>query len=94
MTWIINTILWFALGAIAGWLANKITRSGLSFQWSVVVGIIGAFFGGWLLNLLNLPFSIPILGGFNLLSLVTALIGAILLLAIVAFFRNPPWKQS
>lgn len=94
MTWIINIILWFAMGALAGWLAVKITRFDLKFEWSVVVGIIGAFFGGWLLNLLNLPYNIPLFGGFNLLSLVTALIGAILLLAIVAFFRNPPWKAQ
>jgi uncharacterized membrane protein YeaQ/YmgE (transglycosylase-associated protein family) len=92
MDWIVNIILWFAMGALVGWLANKITKSGLNFQWSVVVGIVGAFFGGWVLGLLNLPFDVPLVGGFSILSLVTALIGAILLLAIVAFFRDPPWK--
>lgn len=93
MTWIINTLMWFALGAIVGWLAIKITKSDLKVEWSVVIGVLGAFFGGWILDLLNLPYSIPLFGGFDLLSLITALIGAILLLAIVAFFRYPPWKK-
>jgi uncharacterized membrane protein YeaQ/YmgE (transglycosylase-associated protein family) len=94
MNFIISILAWFILGGVAGWLANKITKSGLNFQWSVVVGIIGAFFGGWLLGLLFPNYSFPMVAGLNLLSLVTALIGAILLLAVVSIFRNPPGKQG
>jgi uncharacterized membrane protein YeaQ/YmgE (transglycosylase-associated protein family) len=53
---------------------------------NVVVGIVGAFIGGWLIG--------PLLGagsindGFSIMSLVVSLIGAIILLAIVNLFRR------
>ena len=46
---------------------------------TVLIGIVGAFIGGWILNLLGLSASA---GGFSLGSILTATLGAIILLAI------------
>ncbi len=86
MNFILNTIAWLLFGALAGWLAGKIAKFPLNFQWSVIVGVAGAFLGGLVLYLLNLPFAIY---GFNLVSLLTAIIGAILLLAVVSIWKKP-----
>jgi uncharacterized membrane protein YeaQ/YmgE (transglycosylase-associated protein family) len=81
----ISFIAWFIFGALAGWLASKIARYPLNFTWSVIVGICGSLIGGLVLYLLDLPFKIY---GFSWLSLLTAIIGAILLLAVVSIFRK------
>ena len=76
------------VGLIAGWLAGKVIGgSGFGLLGNIVVGIIGSLLGGFLLG--------PLLGGGNLLSgsfdvrtLLVALLGAIILLAIVNLFRR------
>ena len=86
MNFILNILAWLFFGALAGWLAGKIAKYPLNFTWSVIVGVSGAFLGGLVLYLLGLQFQIY---GFTWLSLLTAIIGAILLLAIVSIFRKP-----
>lgn len=77
-------LLWFLLlGLIAGSIANAIMdRSGKGLVSSLVLGVIGAFIGGPLLGLLGLR-----AGGF-VGSLVTATIGAVVLIWIVRWFRG------
>ncbi|HXL49265.1 MAG TPA: GlsB/YeaQ/YmgE family stress response membrane protein [Xanthobacteraceae bacterium] len=72
------------VGAIAGWLAGQIVRGfGFGLIWDIVIGIIGAFIGVWLLTQLGfLPFS-----GF-IGSIVNAVIGAVVLLVIVGFIKR------
>lgn len=66
------------LGALAGWLAGKLTKgSGFGFIANMIIGVIGAFLGGFLFGLLGLESN----GGF-IGSLVTALVGALVLLFI------------
>lgn len=66
------------LGAVAGWLAGMIMK-GKGFGWigNIVVGVIGAVLGGWLFSFLGIA------GGGLIVSLVTALVGAVILLFIV-----------
>jgi uncharacterized membrane protein YeaQ/YmgE (transglycosylase-associated protein family) len=80
-----SMIAWLVLGAAAGLVASKVAKYPLRFEFAIIIGIIGAFIGGWLLNLLGLQFQV---GGINLLSFITALIGSILLLAIVSLFTR------
>jgi uncharacterized membrane protein YeaQ/YmgE (transglycosylase-associated protein family) len=48
-------IVFIPVGAIAGFLAGKVkTGSGLALIWDIVVGILGAFLGGWLAGLVGL----------------------------------------
>ena len=66
------------IGGVAGWLAGLIVRGyGLGLLWNVIVGVIGGFFGAWILRELGIVFGGGI-GG----ALVTGLIGAVLLLLL------------
>ena len=82
-----NFILWLIVGGIVGWLASLIMRdAGQGILLNVVIGIIGAFIGGWLIS--------PMVGtgtindGFSIGSFLVSLVGAIILLAIVNLFRR------
>jgi uncharacterized membrane protein YeaQ/YmgE (transglycosylase-associated protein family) len=74
---------WIIIGAVAGWLAGTLMRGGgFGFIVNVLVGIAGAVVGGWVFGLLGIAAG-GIMG-----SLVTALVGAVLLLWIISLFRR------
>jgi uncharacterized membrane protein YeaQ/YmgE (transglycosylase-associated protein family) len=72
-------ILWFLLvGLIAGWLAGKLTKgSGFGVLGDIVIGVIGAFIGGFLFRLVG--FS----AGGTIGSIIVATIGAVVLVYVV-----------
>ena len=76
--------LWYILiGLVAGWLAGLIVKgSGSGFLLNIVIGIVGSVLGGWLFGLMGLS-SNNMWG-----SLITALVGAIVLLLIVSLFTR------
>ena len=76
--------LWFLLiGLVAGWLASLVVRGrGSGFFVNIIVGIVGGVLGGWIVSLFG---WFPI-GTFS--SLIASVIGAIVLLCIVALFTN------
>ncbi len=85
----INFIVWIILGGLLGWIASMImgTNAQQGTLMNIVVGVVGAFLAGWVLTpLLGIAtinqnnFSIPALG--------VSLLGAVILLAIVRFFRR------
>ncbi len=80
-------ILWLLVGAIAGWLAGKAMGGrGFGVLGNIVVGIIGSLVGGFLASLfLGID---P--GGFNIVSILTAFIGAVVFLLIL---RAIPGRQ-
>ena len=80
-----NFIIWLIVGGIAGWLASLIMKTDAQqgIILNIVVGIIGGFLGGWLLPRVGLNLGAGWIG-----FLITALIGAIVLLAIVNLFRR------
>jgi uncharacterized membrane protein YeaQ/YmgE (transglycosylase-associated protein family) len=84
-----NFILWIIVGGILGWIASLIMRTDAQqgVGLNIVVGIIGALVAGFLLTPL---FGIATINqsNFSLPSLVVSLLGAIILLAIVNFFRR------
>jgi uncharacterized membrane protein YeaQ/YmgE (transglycosylase-associated protein family) len=73
---------WIIIGLIAGWLAGVIMRgTGYGILGDIVLGIIGALIGGFLASAV---FGIPSpVSGFNLGTLIVALLGAIFVVAIV-----------
>ncbi len=74
-----SILAWLLLGLIAGFIASKIVnRSGSGLLLDIVLGIVGAFVGGWLFN----QFGNSGVSGFNLYSLLVATVGAIVVLAI------------
>lgn len=81
-----NIIAWIILGGLAGWIASLImgTNRQQGCLIDIVVGIVGAFVGGLIFGL----FGGTGVTGFNIWSLLVAVIGAIVLLAIVRAFRR------
>ena len=68
---------WILLGLIAGFIASKIVnKTGEGFLLDVVLGIVGAIVGGYLFALLGAEG----ITGFNLYSMVVAVIGAVVVL--------------
>lgn len=81
---LVSLLLWIVLGAIAGWIASMIVKSNQSLGLDVIVGIVGAVIGGWVMNL----FGAAGANGFNLYSLIVAILGAVILLTIVKMIRR------
>ncbi len=77
---VFELIGWIILGGLAGWVASMIAgndaRQGM--LGNIIVGILGAFIGGFLLSL----FGVQGAGGINLWSFLVALLGAVVLLFI------------
>ena len=84
-----NFIIWLIVGGLIGWVASMIMRTNAQqgVILNVVVGIVGAFLGGWLLSPLFGLGSINS-GDFSLGGLGLSLLGAIILLAIVNLVRR------
>ena len=84
-----NFILWLIIGGILGWIASIImhTNAQQGIFLNIVVGIIGALVAGFLLTPL---FGISTINqnNFSLPALLVSLLGAVILLAIVNFFRR------
>ena len=84
-----NFIIWLIIGGLIGWVASMIMRTDgqQGIILNVIVGIVGAFLGGLLLA--------PLFGtgtinqsDFSIGSLFVSFLGAVILLAIVNFFRR------
>ena len=82
---IMSVIAWIILGLVAGFIANKIVNQpggGLIFD--TVLGIIGAVVGGWLFSF----FGAREVTGFNLYSLIVAIVGAVVVLLLYHAFTG------
>ncbi len=85
---IVSIIVWLVMGGLVGWIASMImgTDAQQGIILNIVVGIVGALIGGWLIG--------PLLGagsineGISVMSFVVSLIGAIILLALLTLFRR------
>ncbi len=84
-----NFIVWLVVGGIIGWLASLIMRTDAKqgMLLNVVVGIVGALVGGWLIS--------PLVGvgtinqnSLSIPALAVSLVGAVILLAIVNLIRR------
>lgn len=84
-----NIIILLVVGGIIGWLASIVMRTdgqqGISLN--IVVGIVGAILAGFIIT--------PLIGGapitegaFDIMSLISSFLGAVVLLAIVNLFRR------
>jgi uncharacterized membrane protein YeaQ/YmgE (transglycosylase-associated protein family) len=84
-----NIIVWLVVGGILGWLASILMKTDgqQGIILNVVVGIIGATIGGWVIS--------PMIGvatinqnNFSLAGLAVSFLGAVILLAVVNLFRR------
>lgn len=79
-------LLWIILGLVAGWLASIVmkTNSQQGPLTDIILGVLGALVGGFVLNL----FGANGVTGFNIYSLLVATLGAILLIWVGRFFQR------
>jgi uncharacterized membrane protein YeaQ/YmgE (transglycosylase-associated protein family) len=76
----IGILVWIVVGAIAGFVASKVlTGKGMGLLWDIVVGILGAFLGGWLAGIAGIKVST---GTFTVGGVVAAFVGAVILLVV------------
>lgn len=81
-----NILLWILFGALVGWIASLIMKTNRQQGTliDIVVGVVGAVIGGFLFETLGRSG----VTGFNLYSMFVAVIGAVILLAIVKAVRR------
>lgn len=80
----VGWIGYIIIGAIAGWIAGKLVKgSGSGILMNIVVGIVGALIGGFLLS-----FVVDTAGGGWWFTLFTAVLGSVILLWIVGKFQR------
>ncbi|NVJ65825.1 MAG: GlsB/YeaQ/YmgE family stress response membrane protein [Gammaproteobacteria bacterium] len=78
-----SLLIFLFIGAVAGWLAGLLIKGGgFGLIGNIVIGIIGAFVGGWLLPMVGLNFG-GLIG-----SIVSATIGAVILLFVIGLFKK------
>jgi uncharacterized membrane protein YeaQ/YmgE (transglycosylase-associated protein family) len=77
-------LFWFLIiGIIAGWLAGQLMKGGgYGLVGDLVIGVIGSFLGGWLFGALGIG------AGGLIGSLITATVGAVLLLFLVRLIKK------
>jgi uncharacterized membrane protein YeaQ/YmgE (transglycosylase-associated protein family) len=81
-----NFLVWIIFGALAGWIASIVMGKNkkMGAMANIVVGIIGAFIGGFIMQF----FGVQGVTGFNLPSLLVAIVGAVVLLFILGLFSR------
>jgi len=83
---IMSLVVWIVLGAVAGWIAGMIMKTGTgSILTNVIVGIVGAFVGGWIASLVGVGGAT---GGFSIVSVITAVVGACALLFVLGIVQK------
>jgi len=79
-----NWLTWLIVGAVAGILADFLVRGiRLGLIGKIIVGIIGAFLGGWIFSSLGISIGTGLLA-----QIIHATIGAILILVVLALLRR------
>ena len=79
-----SIIIWIIFGAIVGWIASAIMGTSEGLVMDVIFGIVGSVLGGWLMSFLGQGG----VSGFNLYSFLVAILGAVVLIAIVRALRR------
>ncbi len=79
---------WIVVGLIAGWLAGMVMRGGgYGLVGDIILGIVGGLLGGFLAGAL---FGVPdAVNGINLLSIVVAFVGAVIVIALSRMVFHP-----
>jgi uncharacterized membrane protein YeaQ/YmgE (transglycosylase-associated protein family) len=82
-----SILSWIVVGLIAGWLASVLVRGGgYGLIGDMIIGIIGGLLGGWLAtSVFHIGAAVT---GINLVSILVALGGAIVLLIILRLVRR------
>ena len=86
---LLETLILLAISGIVGALAEFLIGFSLNgILGAMIVGVVGALIGGWLARLLHLPTILPIQVGTRSIELVWAMLGSILLVALLSVLRT------
>ncbi|QRN95823.1 GlsB/YeaQ/YmgE family stress response membrane protein [Archangium violaceum] len=83
-------IIWLFVGLIAGWLASAVVGGGYGIVGDIVVGIVGAFLGGWLFRALGV--GAP--GSGIVSTIIVAFVGACVLLLILRALHRTRYRST
>ncbi len=75
----IGFILWIVMGLIVGGVAGFLMRSNYPWYVDLLLGVVGSAVGGWLTSIF---LGVDLTSGFNLTSLITAIVGAVIVIGI------------
>jgi uncharacterized membrane protein YeaQ/YmgE (transglycosylase-associated protein family) len=83
----VEWLAWLVVGAIAGWLAGLLVKGdeGIGVIGHIVLGLVGALLGGWVVSLVT--GNDPMDGVFDISTIVTAVVGAVVVVLIVGMIR-------
>ena len=79
-------ILWIIFGGLVGWVASLVMKTDAQqgILLNIIVGVVGAVVGGWIMSF----FGQGGMTGFNFYSFIVALLGAVVLIAVVKALRR------
>ena len=75
------------IGGVAGWIAEKLTGASHGLLTNIVIGILGAFIGGWIANALGLQLG-ELFEGWFWGNVLVSVVGAGLLLTVYRLLRG------
>ena len=80
----VSYLIWFLLiGLIAGWLAGRVMKGGgFGIVGDMIVGVIGAFLGGWLFSMMGIS------AGGTIGAIITAFVGAVVLILLLRLIKR------
>jgi len=79
-----SILVYIIFGALVGWVASMIMGGANGLLIDIIVGIVGAALGGWIMDY----FGKSGVTGFNIYSFLVALLGAVVLIAVVRALRG------
>jgi uncharacterized membrane protein YeaQ/YmgE (transglycosylase-associated protein family) len=77
-------LVWIIFGALVGWIASMIAGGGGGLILDIILGVVGASIGGWIMDY----FGKVGVTGFNVYSFLVALMGAVILIVIARALRG------
>jgi uncharacterized membrane protein YeaQ/YmgE (transglycosylase-associated protein family) len=82
-----NLLATIVVGLIAGYLASMLMKTNTGLVRDLILGVVGGIVGGWLSQLI---FGIDLMSGFNLTSIIVALVGAVIVIFLyrLIFLRS------
>ncbi|MGQ0484856.1 MAG: GlsB/YeaQ/YmgE family stress response membrane protein [Hyphomicrobiales bacterium] len=75
------------IGGLAGWIAEKLTKSEMGLFLNIITGIVGAYIGGFLANAMGIQLG-EIFRGWFLGNLLVSVVGAVILIVVVRLVRD------